>query len=240
MSEPILELNNVQVSYGEIRAVKGVSLRVFEREIVGLLGPNGAGKSSTLKAVSGLIRPSAGTISLFGQRIEGLPAHAIVKMGLVLVPEGRLIVPHFTVRENLLAGAFTVTKKKVFQENLDYVLQLFPILGQRLTQSAGTLSGGEQQMLCIGRALMSSPRVLLLDEPSLGLAPVITEKIFEVIKEINRGPWQTTVLLVEQNAFEALEITSRAYILRTGELVMEGESSQMLADPEIRSRYFGA
>lgn len=232
----MLELHEVVVSHGSIDALKGISLTVKKGEIVALIGANGAGKSTTLMAVSGIAGPRAGTIFYEGKRISGRPAHEIVRMGISQVPEGRRIFGRMTVRENLEMGGFSREKSEL-DEDILQVFTLFPVLAERSGQTGGTLSGGEQQMLAIGRALMSRPSLLLLDEPSLGLAPIIVSRILTIIREINeRG---TTVLLVEQNAKAALRLAHRAYVLETGKIVMQGEASQLERDPGIKKAYLG-
>ena len=232
----MLELSEVIVSYGSIDALKGISLTVKKGEIVALIGANGAGKSTTLMAVSGVAGLRSGTIFYEGKRISGRPAHEIVRMGVSQVPEGRRIFGRMTVRENLEMGGFSRDRKEL-EEDLLRVFTMFPVLAERSGQTGGTLSGGEQQMLAIGRALMSRPNLLLLDEPSLGLAPIIVSRIFTIIREINeRG---TTVLLVEQNAKAALRLAHRAYVLETGKIVMQGEASLLEKDPGIKKAYLG-
>jgi branched-chain amino acid transport system ATP-binding protein len=232
----MLELRDVIVSYGSIDALKGVSMTVRKGEIVALIGANGAGKSTTLMAASGIAALRSGAVFYEGKRISGLPAHEIVRMGISQVPEGRRIFGRMTVRENLEMGGFSRNGKEI-EEDIRRMLAMFPVLAERSGQMGGTLSGGEQQMLAIGRALMSRPSLLLLDEPSLGLAPIIVSRIFTIIREINeRG---TTVLLVEQNAKAALRLAHRAYVLETGKIVMQGEASQLEKDPGIKKAYLG-
>jgi len=232
----MLELREVIVSYGSIDALKGISLTVKKGEIVALIGANGAGKSTTLMAVSGIAALRAGAIFYEGKRISGRPLHEIVRMGISQVPEGRRIFGRMTVRENLEMGGFSRDSKEL-EGDIQRVFTMFPVLAERSGQTGGTLSGGEQQMLAIGRALMSRPNLLLLDEPSLGLAPIIVSRIFTIIREINeRG---TTVLLVEQNAKAALRLAHRAYVLETGKIVMQGEASQLERDPGIKKAYLG-
>jgi len=233
----ILEIDAIDVYYGELRALRGVSLSLQEGEIVALLGANGAGKSTTLKTISGLLKPSPGRIRFQGVEITSLSPHQIVQKGIAHAPEGRAVVPHFSVKENLLVGAYTEKRKEKIKEYLEKALQQFPILKERLRQTAGTLSGGEQQMLSIGRAMMSNPKVLLLDEPSLGLAPLITEQIFQIIQNINR--LNTSVLLVEQNAYAALELTHRAYILEVGAIALEGDAAELKNNDEVKKKYLG-
>jgi len=231
----LLEVDEIVVRYGAIAALKGISFTVDEGEIVALLGANGAGKTTTQKTVSGMMRPSSGSISLEGRRIDGIPAHDLIRLGVCHVPEGRHVFPRMTVAENLEMGAFRF--KVVDRSDLDRVLELFPRLGERLKQHAGTLSGGEQQMLAIGRALMGKPRLLLLDEPSMGLAPMVVAQIFEIIREINQSG--VTVLLVEQNAAQALALANRGYVLETGEIVLQGTGAELLADDRVRAAYLG-
>jgi branched-chain amino acid transport system ATP-binding protein len=233
---PVLELDDVAVSYGKRRALEGVTLSVAAGEIVTLLGANGAGKSTTLRAVSGLVRPTRGRIRYEGRDITHVPADRIVAAGVGHVPEGREIFPEFTVHENLLVGGHTVERSRM-GERLESVFRLFPVLRDRQSQLAGTLSGGEQQMLAIGRALMTRPRLLLLDEPSLGLAPMLAREIFRVIRRINESG--VAVLLVEQNARRALALASRGYVLETGRLVTSGTSGELSADARVRTAYLG-
>jgi branched-chain amino acid transport system ATP-binding protein len=242
MSEPtadrpgtLLDVADIEVRYGAIAALKGISFTVGEGEIVAMLGANGAGKTTTQKTVSGMLRPVAGAITFDGKRIDGIPAHELIGLGICHVPEGRHVFPRMTVAENLEMGAFRF--KTVDRADLDRVLQLFPRLGERLKQQGGTLSGGEQQMLAIGRALMGKPRLLLLDEPSMGLAPMIVAQIFDIVREINQSG--VTVLLVEQNAAQALALADRGYVLETGEIVLEGTGQELLADDRIRAAYLG-
>jgi branched-chain amino acid transport system ATP-binding protein len=231
----MLDVVDIEVRYGAIKALKGISFHVQEREIVALLGANGAGKTTTQKTVSGMLRPSAGYIAYEGERIDGIPAHDVIRLGICHVPEGRHVFPRMTVAENLDMGAFRF--KNVDQSDLEWVLTLFPRLKERLKQQAGTLSGGEQQMLAIGRALMGRPRLLLLDEPSMGLAPLVVAQIFEIVKEINQSGM--TVLLVEQNAAQALALAHRGYVLETGEIVLQGSGQELLADERVRAAYLG-
>jgi len=235
MSAPLLEVADIEVRYGNIRALKGVSFHVGSGEIVELLGANGAGKTTTQKTVSGMLRPAFGSITFDGQRIDGVPAHELIRLGICHVPEGRHVFPRMTVEENLEMGAFRF--KRVDRSDLDRILEMFPILRERYHQQAGTLSGGEQQMLAIGRALMGKPRLLLLDEPSMGLAPLIVAQIFGIVREINEGG--VTVLLVEQNAAQALALADRGYVLENGEIVLEGSGAQLLADDRVRAAYLG-
>ena len=226
---------DLEVRYGAIRAIKGITFHVGEGEIVALLGANGAGKTTTQKTISGMLRPSGGRITFDGQRIDGIPAHELIRLGICHVPEGRHVFPRMTVAENLEMGAFRF--KKIDQADLDRVLEMFPRLRERYRQVAGTLSGGEQQMLAIGRALMGKPRLLLLDEPSMGLAPMVVAQIFDIVREINESG--VTVLLVEQNAAQALALADRGYVLETGEIVLQGTGSELLADDRIRAAYLG-
>jgi len=234
---PLLAVEGIETYYGSIRALKGVSFAVPEGSIVTLLGANGAGKSTTLKSISGLARPARGTVAFTGQRIDGLPSERIVRLGIAHVPEGRDLFPELTVLENLKMGAYTRSDKRAIQESLERAETHFPILGERRSQLAGTLSGGEQQMLAIGRALMAAPRLLLLDEPSLGLAPMLVEEIFRIIRQIHTSG--TTVLLVEQNANKALSIADYGYVLETGTISLEGDSRQLLRDDHVRRSYLG-
>jgi branched-chain amino acid transport system ATP-binding protein len=233
----LLELNDVHTYYGAIHALRGVTLHVEEGEIVTLIGSNGAGKSTTLRTISGLLRPREGSIQLGGDRIDGRRPHEIVAMGVCQSPEGRRVFPRMSVFENLEMGAFLRRDRAAIATDFERVFSLFPRLKERRTQRGGTLSGGEQQMLAIGRALMASPRVLLLDEPSMGLSPILVEQIFEIVKSINEQG--TTVLLVEQNALMALNVARRGYILQTGEIVLTGDAAKLRADPAVRKAYLG-
>jgi branched-chain amino acid transport system ATP-binding protein len=237
MAEVLLELQALDVHYGAIHALRGVSFRVKESEIVTLIGANGAGKTTTLRAVSGLLRPSGGRIQYEGSPITGLKPHKLVARGLCHAPEGRGIFPNLTVLENLQLGAFLRRDAQGIAEDMERGFALFPVLKERATQMAGTLSGGEQQMLAIARALMSRPRLLLLDEPSLGLAPTVVETIFNIIQEINKRG--VTILLVEQNAHLALGIAHHGYVLETGTVVQTGTGAELLRSPEIRKAYLG-
>ncbi len=232
----MLALDGLEVYYGEIHALKGVALEVRDGEIVALLGNNGAGKTTTLKTISGLLAPRRGTVSFEGRPLTGVPPHTIVALGIAHVPEGRRIFNRLTVRENLTMGAYLRTDAGIAGD-LERVFALFPRLHERVTQVAGTLSGGEQQMLAIGRALMARPKVLLLDEPSMGLAPVLVEQIFETIAEVNRQG--TTILLVEQNAAMALSIAHRGYVLETGAIVLSGTAAALSENAEVRRAYLG-
>jgi branched-chain amino acid transport system ATP-binding protein len=231
----LLELQDVHVKYGAVAALKGVTLEVNEGEIVTLLGANGAGKTTTLRTISGLLRPAAGRVVFDGKPIDALPAHEILGIGIGHVPEGRRVFPRMSVVENLEMGAYQ--RKGGNRQMMERVFELFPVLSERKSQDGGTLSGGEQQMLAIGRALMSRPRVLLLDEPSMGLAPLIVAKIFEIISEINNDG--TTVLLVEQNAAQALKLAGRGYVLETGSIVMSDDATTLLSDDRVRAAYLG-
>ena len=237
MPEPLLALDGIETFYGSIQALKGVSFTVPEGSIVTLLGANGAGKSTTLKCISGLVPAARGTVSFRGRRIDGLPCETIVRRGISHVPEGRELFPELTVLENLAMGAYARSDKRAIQSTLERVNACFPILAERRAQLAGTLSGGEQQMLAIGRALMAEPALMLLDEPSLGLAPMLVEEIFAMIREIHAGG--TTVLLVEQNANKALSIADYGYVLETGTIALAGDSQQLLKDDRVRRSYLG-
>lgn len=231
----MLELSNVNVYYGAIHALKDINLKIEAGEVVTLIGANGAGKSTTLKAISGIQKPKSGEIKLNGKNIDSLNAPSIVKLGISHVPEGRRIFSKMSVMENLEMGAYTRDDKLEIKKDFEKVFSLFPRLQERKEQMAGTLSGGEQQMLAIGRGLMSRPKLLLLDEPSMGLAPIIVNEIFSIIKNINKTG--TTVLLVEQNAYMALNVSDRAYIIRNGEIEMEGNSKEMMEDERVRAAY---
>ncbi len=233
----MLEVKDINVYYGAIHAIKGISLAVEEGEIVTLIGANGAGKSTTLRTISGLLKPKSGEINFLGKNIAGMPAHKIVREGISQVPEGRRIFAEMTVQENLELGAFTRTDKDEIQKDFKVVFGRFPRLEERRLQQAGTLSGGEQQMLAMGRALMSRPKLLLLDEPSMGLAPLLIREIFSIIVDINKTG--TTVLLVEQNANMALSIANRAYVLETGRITISGDAKELAASEDIRKAYLG-
>lgn len=233
----MLKINDINVFYGAIHAIKGVSLEVNKGEIVTLIGANGAGKSTILRTISGLLKPKSGTIQFEGQEIAGMPAHEIVKTGISQVPEGRRIFAEMSVQENLELGAFIRKDKDGIKEDMEKVFVRFPRLKERIGQLAGTLSGGEQQMLAMGRALMSRPRLLLLDEPSMGLAPLLIKEIFTIIQDINKAG--TTVLLVEQNANMALSIAHRAYVLETGRITLSGDAKKLAASDEVRKAYLG-
>jgi len=233
----VLELEDVHVFYGAIHAVKGISIEVGRNEIVTLIGANGAGKSTTLRAINGLNRPRTGTIRFQGKDITGARSHDIVKAGIAQSPEGRRLFPRMSVVENLEMGAFQREDRSTLPEEFDRVFELFPRLHERRSQKAGTLSGGEQQMVAIGRALMAKPKLLLLDEPSMGLAPIFVEKIFEIIVEINQTG--TPVLLVEQNALMALDTAHRGYVLETGRVVLSGEAKSLRDNEQVRRTYLG-
>ena len=233
----ILELKDVHTYYGSIQALKGISIEVREGEIVTLIGSNGAGKSTTLRSINGLNHPRRGAIRFEGRDITNASPHSIVKMGIAQSPEGRRLFPRMSVHENLEMGAFQREDRKAIRSDMDRVFELFPRLQERRTQKAGTLSGGEQQMCAIGRALMAKPKLLMLDEPSMGLAPIFVERIFETIVEVNKQG--TTILLVEQNALAALRIADRAYVLESGLLNMEGPARELARDPEIVRAYLG-
>jgi branched-chain amino acid transport system ATP-binding protein len=233
----MLTVTDLRTSYGKIEALKGISLSVSEGEIVTLIGANGAGKSTTLKTISGQLTPSAGTIEFEGAVIAGQPAHKVAGMGVVQVPEGRRIFSRMTVLENLEMGAFLRNEKEAIAEDLDHVFELFPRLKERISQKGGTLSGGEQQMLAMGRGLMARPKLLMLDEPSMGLAPVVVETIFEIIQKLNGDG--ITILLVEQNANLALSIADRGYVLETGSITLTGTGKELRANDEVRKAYLG-
>ncbi len=233
----MLKVENVEVSYGMINAIKGVSFEVKEGEIIALIGSNGAGKTTILHTITGLISPKAGRIFFEGQDITKTPAHKIVGMGMAHVPEGRRIFQELTVLENLKLGAFLLRDKKQIAKNMEYVYTHFPRLAERKNQVAGTLSGGEQQMLAMGRALMSSPKILLMDEPSMGLSPLLVSEIFNIIGEVSADG--TTVLLVEQNAKKALSIADRAYVLETGKISLTGKASELMNNESIKKAYLG-
>jgi branched-chain amino acid transport system ATP-binding protein len=234
----VLTIKQLVVNYGAIEALHGISLGVEAGKIITLIGSNGAGKSTTLRTVCGLLKPRQGEILFEGQSIAGMPPHQLVKRGIAHVPEGRMIFANLTVRENLQMGAYLQSDKQVIHRELDYVFAIFPRLLEREKQMAGTLSGGEQQMLAIGRALMSRPKFLMLDEPSLGLAPLLVKLIFEKIVEINRER-KLTILLVEQNANRALEISDFGYVLETGRITLEGQPASLRADPQVKNAYLG-
>jgi len=233
----LLEIQDLDTFYGAVHALKGVSLHAEAGEIVTLIGANGAGKSTILRALSGVVRPSSGSIVHDGKSITGLPSHRIVRLGIAHVPEGRGVFANMSVRENLEMGAYTRSSRKEIKESFERVFRLFPRLAERVNQIAGTLSGGEQQMLAIGRGLVQWPDLLLLDEPSMGLSPRLVGEIFRMIAEINKGG--TTILLVEQNASMALAVADRAYVLETGEIAFEGKASDLQEDPKVRAAYLG-
>lgn len=238
-ASPILEVEDINVYYGSIHAIKGISFKVYDGEIVTLIGANGAGKSTTLNTVSGLLRPATGSVTFLGQDIRKVPPHKIVERGLAQVPEGRRIFLHMTVRENLEMGAFTRSSisSAQLENDIERVYELFPRLKERRQQVAGTLSGGEQQMLAMGRGLMSSPRLLMMDEPSMGLAPILVEEIFEIIGDLHKNG--ATILLVEQNARMALSVADRGYVLETGNIVTTGTGRELLSSPVIKKAYLG-
>jgi len=232
-----LELSGIHAGYGDFQALFGVGLHVAPGEAVGVVGPNGAGKTTLLRVISGLIRPTAGTLRFGGQDLAALPAYELPGLGIAHVPENRRLFPHLTVEENLKVGAYTPSARRHFQQRRDHVYTLFPRLKQRRHQLAGTMSGGEQQMCAIGRALMSGPRILLLDEPSAGLAPLVVQQVFELVRRIRQEG--LTVLIVEQNVAQVLRIVDRAYVLETGRVAAEGSSAALAEDPVIRRSYLG-
>ena len=238
MAEPMLKIDDINVYYGAIHAIKGISLTVNQGEIVTLIGANGAGKSTTLRTISGLLKPKTGSITFQGQDIAGTPAHKIVGLGISQVPEGRRIFTEMTVMENLDLGAFILKDKDGIAADKKRVFELFPRLEERQDQVAGTLSGGEQQMLATGRALMTDPKIVLMDEPSMGLSPLLVKEIFAIIEELHKSG--ITILLVEQNAKMALAVSDRAYVLETGTISMEGKASDLAADDRVRKAYLGA
>lgn len=233
----MLKIDNLSVHYGGIHALQGIGFEVPDGKIVTLIGANGAGKSTTLKAIIGLVTASSGTVSWNGENLTGMMTKDIVRKGVVLVPEGRRVFPNLTVDENLSLGAFSRTDRPAIASDRDKVFSLFPRLKERMKQKAGTLSGGEQQMLAVGRALMTRPKLLMMDEPSLGLAPLIVKMIFDIVREINKEG--TTVLLIEQNAKAALEVADRGYVLETGRITLTGSGKELLADDRVRSAYLG-
>jgi branched-chain amino acid transport system ATP-binding protein len=235
--QKVLVLEDIHTFYGSIEALKGISIEVEEGEIVTLIGANGAGKSTTLRSISGIVPPRTGRILFNGREIQGLPGHVVAEIGIAQSPEGRRIFPRMTVLENLEMGAFTRRDQKAIREDLDRVYSLFPRLKERERQKGGTMSGGEQQMLAIGRALMAQPKLLLLDEPSLGLAPVIVDRIYEVVREINKQG--TTIVLVEQNANYALDVSTRGYVLETGHVVLSDTSENLRNDERVQAAYLG-
>jgi branched-chain amino acid transport system ATP-binding protein len=233
----LLELRDLHAGYGRIEVLKGISLTVDEGEIVTLIGANGAGKTTTLMTISGVLRPRSGSVHFAGRDLANMPAHEVVALGIAQSPEGRKIFPRLSVLENLQIGAFTRSDLDGIARDIERVYELFPILAERRHQAGGTLSGGEQQMVAVGRALMARPKLLMLDEPSLGLAPLVVKKIFEVVAELNQQG--VTVLLVEQNARMALKLAHRGYVLETGALIMQGPARELLDDPRVRSAYLG-
>jgi branched-chain amino acid transport system ATP-binding protein len=233
----LLEVEDLRVAYGKIEAVKGVSFKVNAGEVVTLVGTNGAGKTTTLRTLSGLLKPVGGQIKFNGKSLKKVPAHDIVSLGLAHSPEGRHIFPRMSIEDNLRLGAFLRSDKPGIEKDIQRAYDLFAILGERRKQAAGTLSGGEQQMLAMGRALMSRPKVLLMDEPSMGLSPIMVDKIFEVVNDIHSQG--VTVLLVEQNASRALQLASRGYVMESGEITMTGEGKALLNDPKVRAAYLG-
>lgn len=236
--QPLLAVNNIHSYYGNIHALQGISLNIFEGEIVTLIGANGAGKSTTIRTISGVMHPREGTIHFDGQPIHQLPAHSLVSKGISQSPEGRRIFPRLSVRDNLAMGAYKRNDRRAIRQDIDRIYGLFPRLKERTKQYGGTLSGGEQQMLAIGRALMARPRLLLLDEPSMGLAPVLVEQIFEIIVRINKEEG-TTILLVEQNALMALEVAKRGYVLQTGMVVLHDNADVLMHNEMVRRVYLG-
>ena len=233
----MLKLNEVSAHYGDVQALRGVSFIIKEGEIVSIIGSNGAGKSTTLNTISGILRASSGTIEFLGRRIENLYPHQIVDQGVIQIPEGRLLFPYMSVLENLELGAFNDKARRAKQKNIKNVFSLFPILQERMNQLGGTLSGGEQQMLAIARGLMAMPKLLMLDEPSLGLAPLLVRQVFETVKAINGQG--ITVLLVEQNVFHCLSTAVRGYVLENGSVVLEGGGKELLNNPQVREAYLG-
>lgn len=233
----MLEVKDLRVAYGKIEAVKGISFSVEEGEVVTLIGTNGAGKTTTLRTISGLIRPSAGSVSFLGQRVDTVPAHKIVSLGMAHSPEGRRIFPRMSVEENLMLGTYSRSDHSAFKGDLENVFALFPILEERRTQPAGQFSGGEQQMLAMGRAMMSRPRLLLLDEPSMGLSPLMMKRIMSTVQTLQQQG--TTILLVEQNANAALKIADKGYVLEVGKVVLEGTGAELLSSDEVRKAYLG-
>ena len=233
----MLQVDSVDTYYADLQALFGVSLHIEEKEVISIVGSNGAGKTTTINVISGMLRCSSGKIEFLGKRIDTLPPHRIVEEGIVQIPEGRQLFPKMKVMENLVMGAYTRQARTRIKENLEMVLELFPILKERKDQLAGSLSGGEQQMLAIGRALMARPKLLMLDEPSLGLAPILVKQVFDTVKSINE--FGTTILLVEQNVFNALSISDRGYVLENGRIIMEGEGKEILENEKIKETYLG-
>lgn len=233
----LLEVKDLQVFYGVIQAIKGISFEVNQGEIVTLIGANGAGKTTTMQSIMGLIKPRSGSVVYDGKEITGMPTHKIVGMGMTQVPEGRRVFSELTVYENLLMGAYTEKDRSKIKEDIEEIYTIFPRLGERKSQVAGTLSGGEQQMLAMGRAIMSHPKLLMLDEPSMGLSPALVDQVFEIIKHFHKTG--TTILLVEQNANKSLAISDRAYVLENGRITVTGTGSELMASEEIRKAYLG-
>ena len=233
----LLEVKNLEVFYGVIQAIRGISFEVNQGEIVTLIGANGAGKTTTMQSIMGLIKPRDGSIVYDGKNITGMPTHKIVEMGMTQVPEGRRVFSELTVYENLLMGAYTEKDRSKIKEDIEEIYTIFPRLGERKSQVAGTLSGGEQQMLAMGRAIMSHPKLLMLDEPSMGLSPVLVDQVFEIIKHFHKTG--TTILLVEQNANKSLAISDRAYVLENGRITVTGTGKELMASEEIRKAYLG-
>lgn len=233
----LLEVKDLQVFYGVIQAIKGISFEVNQGEIVTLIGANGAGKTTTMQSIMGLIKPRGGSVVYDGKEITGMPTHKIVGMGMTQVPEGRRVFSELTVYENLLMGAYTEKDRSKIKEDIEEIYTIFPRLGERKSQVAGTLSGGEQQMLAMGRAIMSHPKLLMLDEPSMGLSPALVDQVFEIIKHFHKTG--TTILLVEQNANKSLAISDRAYVLENGRITVTGTGSELMASEEIRKAYLG-
>ena len=234
----MLEVRDMQTYYGNIQALKGIDLQISEGEIITLIGANGAGKTTTLMSISGIVPPRSGEVIFEGKSISGLSPNEIVAQGICQVPEGRRIFPYLTVSENLDMGAFLRTGKQEIKSDIEYIFELFPILAERRNQAGGTLSGGEQQMLAVGRALMAKPRLLLLDEPSLGLAPLVVKQIFEIIKKINQEN-KTTIFLVEQNANQALKVAHRGYVMENGKITLSDSSQNLMANEEVKMAYLG-
>ncbi len=233
----LLEVNNLEVFYGVIQAIKGISFKVEEGELVTLIGANGAGKTTTMQSVMGLIHARSGEIVYNGQRINNVPSHKIVQLGMTQVPEGRRVFAELTVYENLLMGAYIEKNKSIIKEDMEKIFELFPRLAERRNQVAGTLSGGEQQMLAMGRAIMSRPKLLMLDEPSMGLSPLLVDLVFDIIKQLHSDG--TTILLVEQNAGKALEISDRAYVLENGRITLEGTGKELSESDSVKKAYLG-
>jgi len=234
----MLEVRDMKTYYGNIQALKGVDIQISEGEIITLIGANGAGKTTTLMSISGVVPPRSGEVRFLGETINGLSPNEIVAQGISQVPEGRRIFPYLTVSENLDMGAFLRSNKQEIKSDIEYIFELFPILAERRNQAGGTLSGGEQQMLAVGRALMAKPRLLLLDEPSLGLAPLVVKRIFEIIKKINQES-KTTIFLVEQNANQALKVAHRGYVMENGKISLSDTSQNLMANEEVKKAYLG-